>query len=445
MISNLPQQVSCSMVLAAALGELFPDAKVLSMQATEKCFFCDIAFPFTFEDEMLPLLEERMRRWIKKNLPFQQLEMLPSNAVKFFEHHGNSHAAFFAQRETGLVRILQLDRFVGKSPGKSLASTGLVKFFKLVQAEVYGSWIRILGVSASSKQDLKSPRLPSSHLKLVQELSLLTPSLDGWIWLPRGEILKKVLIERVCQDFSGIDPISTSALSDKELVLCHARYLEKTKRGSIEFLKRPLDGEGRELLDPAVGTVDRLFLPFQEESIISFLQIITKFLKIFAFEHEEVNPVKRGLKKPHEIELIDALGRSWKGPSLWLEEKTKMVGLSLFHSLERFIALLVEKTEGRLPFWLQPEQVRILSMQDGYAREVKQALERAGFRVGLDVEKSTLAGRMRRSLQERVPFSIVIGDREKMTGQLTVRTQESPESLTMDLETLMNRLKQFES
>ena len=367
MKSIFPHQVSCSVILAAALSDLFPAAQIWSFQATEKYFFCDVIFPFVFESEMIPLLEERMRSWVMKNLPFKQLEMMPSNAAQFLKHQGNPHAAEAVRHEPGIVEIIQLDRFAGRSPGESLATTGEVKFFKLAPPQLHGKWIRLIGTAALSKDDLKlqvkvCKELPD-HLSLIQEKGLLAPCPGGWLWLPKGEALKKELIEKAFQLFSGIDPITTPATHDKDLILCHAAYVKATGRGSCEVLKMNLGGEGVELLDPISGCVDRVFLPGREESIISFLQIMTKFLKIFTFDYEVVivgktaKMLREALKKSEikctsergeqpgiEFLISDALGRMWTGPRISYDEKTGLVQLSLFNSLERFVALLLEKT-----------------------------------------------------------------------------------------------------
>jgi threonyl-tRNA synthetase len=464
--SNFPSQASCSIVLSAAIGELFPAAKVQSFLATETCFYCDVTLPFEFQSEMIPLLEERMRGWIKKDFPIRQLDMMPANAAQFLKHHGNPQAAEIVKGQQGIVPIVQIDNFAGLSPGLTLETTGEVEFFKLATVQKHGTWIRLIGTAAFSKEELKSQiehckNMPS-HLNLVEEMRLLTPCPKGWLWLPRGEILKKNIIEKTFQLFSGIDPITTPASNDKDLILCHSSYLKHSNRGSAEIVKMSLGGPGLELVDTAEGVVDRIFLPGREESVISFLQIIVKFLKIFAFDYEVVivgKPAKilrEALKKSQiksssengeqsgiEFLISDALGRMWTGPRIFLDERSGVVGLSLFYSLERFVALLLEKDQ--LPFSLQPEQVRILSMHREYAEEIRQALVNAGYRVTLEHSDEALAGRLRRSLHERVPFSIVVGDREKKTEQLTVRTLQDPESLTMNLETLMSRLRQLES
>ncbi len=366
MNSKFPSQASCSIILAAAMGELFPAAQVTSFLATETCFYCDVVFPFEFESEMIPLLEERMKGWIMKDLPFKQLDMMPANAAQFLKHHNNPHAADIVKRQPGIVEIIQLDNFAGLSPGLTLDSTGEVEFYKIVTVQLNGSWIRLIGTAAFSKDELKAQvkqckNIPN-HLVLVKEKQLLAPCPKGWLWMPKGEQFKKNILEKTFQLISGIDLITTPAVNDKDLILCHASYVKATKRGSAEVIKMSLGGNGLELVDTAEGLVDRIFLPGTEESVISFLQIITKFLKIFAFDYEVVivgNPAKilrEALKKSQiksssengeqsgiEFLISDALGRMWTGPRIFFDERSGLVGLSLFYSLERFVALLLEK------------------------------------------------------------------------------------------------------
>ncbi len=360
------------------MGELFPAAQVRSFLATQHCFYCDVIFPFEFQSEMIPLLEERMRGWIKKNLDLKQLDMMPANAAQFLKHHGNPQAAEVVRHQQGIVPIVQMGHYAGLSPGETLESTSEVKFFKLVSAQLHGSWIRLIGTAAFSKDELKSQvkrcKEISSHLNLIKQRQLLSPCPRGWLWLPQGEHLKKTILEKTFKLFSGIDPITTPAFNDKDLILCHSSYIKASGRGSLEMVKMSLGGDGLELLDTAEGMVDRVFLPGREESVISFLQIITKFLKIFAFDYEVVivgKPAKilrEALKKLQiksssengeqsgiEFLISDALGRMWTGPRIFYDEKSGLVGLSLFYSLERFVALLLEK-EG-LPLGPAPTSV----------------------------------------------------------------------------------------
>ncbi len=391
------------------------------------------------------MLEERMRALVKKDIPIQVFEMIPSNATAFLKHHGNREIA----AGDGLVEIFQIDRFAGLSPGTPLESTGQLKFFKLLDFQKMDGSIRIIGSAAP----LKSPQsYPISELRLLEKCP------GGWLWLPRGEVVKKILFEKIRP--AGLDYISTPGVSEKELMACHGAY----GKGSFEWIKKPLLGKGEELVDPSFGWTDRAYLPLTEENVISFLQNITKFLKIFTFDLEIVfmgKPVKmvrnalekselgfhtkwhteRGDSSAVVFLVEDNLGRKWEMSRLGWDKTT--VVLSLFHSLERFVTLLVEKTKGKLPFWLQPEQIRIISMQPDYAREIKEALEEAGFRVGLDEEDELLAKRLQRALRERIPCCIVLGDREKKSKTITVR--EGNTTLNMNIEKLIDRLKPFEN
>ena len=307
-----------------------------------------------------------MKSWIKKDLSFKQLDMMPANAAQFLKHHNNRHAAEIVRGQPGIAEIVQLDNFAGLSPGPTLETTGGVKFYKIASVQHQGSWIRLIGTAAFSKDELKTQvktlkNLPT-HLALVREKQLLMSTPQGWIWLPKGETFKKKILDKAFQLFSGIDLITTPAVDEKELALCHEAYVKATGRGSAEVVKMSLGGSGLELMDTAQGVIDRVFLPRSEESVISFLQVITTFLKIFPFDYEVVtvgNPAKilRGALKKSQIKsseengeksgieflLSDALGRMWTGPRIFCDDKAGLVGLSLFYSLERFVALLLEK------------------------------------------------------------------------------------------------------
>jgi hypothetical protein len=358
-MNPLAHQVSCSVVLAAALTEFFPAAKLLSFQATPSCFFCDLVLPFPFEKEVFPLLEERMRVWIKKNISFEFLEMTPSNAANFLGHHGFPTVAAHVQHQENFVQIVRLDQFAGQASGRPLKTTGEIKFFKLCQAEKLGSVVRIIGASGHSKEELKEGvngcKQIVNHLAVAGQLGLFR---DG-LWLPRGEALKNVLISRLVK-LSGADVISSPALDMAGLAPFHAKYCQESGRGAFECVKQHLGGLGEGLLDPVIGTSDRLSLPLKEESVISFLQIIAKFFTIAPFNPRVVvfgKPsrrvlgalaaqdvkcvLERGSKPGIEFCLRDSLGREWTGPRIWEEEK--IVSLSLFHSLERFVALLLEQ------------------------------------------------------------------------------------------------------
>jgi hypothetical protein len=356
---QLSFHVSCSTILAAALADLFPDSKRLGFSGTEDCFYCDFTLPFPFRSEMVKLLEDRMRDWIKKKLPFVVKEMVSANAVKFLEHQGLFDEAEQARYSGSLVSLIELGHFVSLSPGDHLTTTAEIKFFKLSSVKHYNGWIRLIGTAAASKETLASKNFPS-HLDLVEELHLLKRAGDGWVWLPNGEHLKSQLIEKAYQLFSDLDFITTPAGQEET---AHLNYVKTTGRSSWEMIKTLQPESGYELFNPKVTLSDRLFFQATEERVISLLQIIAKFLRIFTFDFEVVivgkptkllrDALKRGALKSSsekgetariEFRLKDGMGRSWVGPMIWHNEKDRVIKSSLFYSLERFVALFLEKS-----------------------------------------------------------------------------------------------------
>ena len=94
-----------------------------------------------------------------------------------------------------------------------------------------------------------------------------------------------------------------------------------------------------------------------------------------------------------------------------------------------------------LPLWMAPEQIRVMGFNKEKIESVAEALQKENLRVGIDLRKELLSKKMHDSLRERVPYSIVLGDRELESETLSVRAYgtEVPESIK--IETLMSRLK----
>src|SRR5204863_1106742 len=132
-----------------------------------------------------------------------------------------------------------------------------------------------------------------------------------------------------------------------------------------------------------------------------------------------------------DLHMTDSLGRSWQMGTIQLDYQMPMrfgleyvgaenaehhpvvIHRALLGSLERFIGILVEHYAGAFPFWLAPVQIRILPVGEGH-REAAQALAKslAEFRVEVDDSDDTVGKRIRNAELEKIPFTIVYGDRE---------------------------------
>ena len=143
-----------------------------------------------------------------------------------------------------------------------------------------------------------------------------------------------------------------------------------------------------------------------------------------------------------DIDVEDSLGRKWQCTTIQLDffmpeklgleyvdadgvkKRPVMIHRALLGSLDRYIALLLEHYNGRLPVWLSPEQVRIITVSDrvlGYAEKIREVLSSRGIRCSLSGAEGTVSKKILQAHNERVSFIVVVGDREEREGVISVR------------------------
>ncbi len=156
-----------------------------------------------------------------------------------------------------------------------------------------------------------------------------------------------------------------------------------------------------------------------------------------------------------DFDVKDSLARWWQLATIQLDffmpmnfdlkyvksdgsfERPVMIHFAILGSIERFMAMLIEHTKGKLPFWLAPVQVAILPVseaQHAYAYEIFELLQRHSIRVELR-EEGTLAKRIRNAIIEKIPVIAVVGDREAGARSVNVRGIGN-----LSLEEFLNRL-----
>ncbi len=121
-----------------------------------------------------------------------------------------------------------------------------------------------------------------------------------------------------------------------------------------------------------------------------------------------------------------------------------MLHRAVLGSLERFIAILLEHTAGKLPLWLAPVQVRVLTLterQDTYGRQVTDRLQQAGFRAELDNRNEKLGLKIREGQLEKLPYMLVVGDKEAESGLVAPRSRSGETSPAVTLEAFVQRLQ----
>lgn len=112
-----------------------------------------------------------------------------------------------------------------------------------------------------------------------------------------------------------------------------------------------------------------------------------------------------------------------------------MLHRAIYGSMERFIGILIEHFAGAFPLWLAPTQVRVLPVNNlyhlDYAKEVTSELSNLGFRVLLDDSNEKLGYRLRNAQINKVPYTLVVGDKEVENETVTYRLHESTEQITV--------------
>jgi threonyl-tRNA synthetase len=145
-----------------------------------------------------------------------------------------------------------------------------------------------------------------------------------------------------------------------------------------------------------------------------------------------------------DVKLVDAIGRKWQLSTVqfdfnlparfgleYIGEDGKahqpvMVHRALYGSIERFFGILIEHYAGAFPVWLAPVQATVLPITDrqtAYAKSVQQELEAAGIRASVDDRSEKVNLKIREAQLQKVPYMLVVGDREQESGQVAVRNR----------------------
>jgi len=224
--------------------------------------------------------------------------------------------------------------------------------------------------------------------------------------------------------------------------------------------------------------------------IVALLELVDKFYKVFGFDYRvelstrpddfmgarerwdeaerlledalkskdvtyRINPGDGAFYGPKiDFHLVDCLGRTWQCATLQLDfqmperfeleyvgpdgEKHRpvMIHRTVLGSLERFIAILTEHYAGAFPLWLAPVQVIVMPITDrtkDYAQQIADALTDSGLRVETDFRSEKIGFKIREAQMQKIPYMLVLGDKEAESGLLTVRKRSDGDIGSMTL------------
>jgi threonyl-tRNA synthetase len=178
----------------------------------------------------------------------------------------------------------------------------------------------------------------------------------------------------------------------------------------------------------------------------------------------EISPGEGAFYGPKiEYTLKDAIGRHWQCGTMQVDFNTAerlgadyvtetsgrahpvMLHRAIVGSLERFIGMLVEHHAGALPAWLAPVQVAVLNITDSqadYAQEVAKTLQNQGLRVQVDQRNEKITYKIREHSMQKLPFILVVGEKEKAAGAVAVRARGNQDLGVMSVDAFSQKIAQ---
>jgi threonyl-tRNA synthetase len=553
---------STAHLMAQAVTQLFPDVKVAIGPAIEDGFYYDFAKPAPFTPEDLERIEAKMRELAKQDLPFVREELPREKAIRFFEERQEPFKVEILRGiDAPTVSFYRQGDFVDLCRGPHVASTGAIRFFKLLSSsgaywrgsEKNPMLQRIYGTAWLTQEELDQYlwRLEEAkkrdHRKLGRELDLfefhdISPGAP--FWLPGGMVLVCQLerFARESLEARGYQEISTPLLVNKKLWVQSGHwdhYQDNIFKVEVEdetFSLKPMNCPestyvyrrvvrsyrdlpirysemGRCHRNERSGTLTGLIRVRQftqddahiycrpdqlQGEITDLLDLVREWYGTFnlppSYRLSTRPPDKLGTEQQwdqaedalHEalrangltydldkgggafygpkidIDVEDTLGRQWQLATIQVDltmlpermqceyidadgqpKRPVVIHRAIFGSYERFIAILTEHFAGAFPTWLAPVQARVLPVSEKhaeYARSVHATLRQAGIRAGLDDRNEKLGYRIRDAQVHKVPYTLVVGEREAQQGTASLRPRGSDQSAVLPVDQILRDL-----
>lgn len=557
---------SLSHVLAAAVLEMFPEAKLGIGPAIENGFYYDFDLPRTLIPEDLNILEERMKRIIAKNHSFEKMDISVDEAISKLKNSSQVYKCELAgdlkKEGEQQVTLYKTGDFIDLCRGPHAGSTLDLKSVAWKLDKISGAYWkgtednkmlqRIYALAFGTKAELdkylknRVEAEKRDHKKIGVDLDLFSfhgecPGMPFWhekgmlIW-NQLETLGKSIRKKY-----GYIEIKTPILAKNSLWITSGHWdhyrdsmftfkveketycikpmdcpfdilIYKTRQRSYRDLplryteigkvyRKEKSGELNGLLRVQEITQDDSHILLREdqveEEIGRLIDMTNEFYAKLGLEPEfflstrpddfmgkveswdkaeedlkktlKEKGIKYGLKEKDgafygpkiDVNTKDALGRSWQVATIQLDfqlpgrfnceyigengEKITpvMIHAAIFGAFERMIGILIEHYGGALPIWLAPVQAIILSISDkvsDYAKELLIKLQESGARVELDDRNESIGKKIREAELNKIPFMMIVGEREKETKKVSVRRYGEGDKGQLDLKDVTKQI-----
>jgi threonyl-tRNA synthetase len=248
-------------------------------------------------------------------------------------------------------------------------------------------------------------------------------------------------------ELMGLMRVRSLQMNDAHIYCTEAQFEDEFKGVNDMYLKYfKLFGINKFLMRFSTHDPEKLGKKYVDEPVLwkKTEDMVRRVLQSSGIEYVEV-PNEAAFYGPKiDVQVWSAIGREFTlatnqvdfavpgrfGLSYTTSDNLKETPLCIHRAPlgthERFIGFLIEHFNGNFPAWLAPEQLRLLPVNDTYqafARDIQKKMKAQGFRCALDTHSDKLGAKIRRAELDRVPFMAVIGEKEKESGQLSIRSR----------------------
>jgi len=554
---------STSHLMAHAVKQLFPQAKLAIGPAIEEGFYYDFDLERPLTPEDLIKIEKKMAELAKAATPIKRKILSKPDALAFFDKQGETYKVELINELTDdTISVYDQGDFADLCRGPHVSSTAKIKAVKLLS--IAGAYWRgneknkmlqrIYGISFPAKDELDAyvARLEEikrrDHRKLGKDLDLFSVAdeVGGGLvlWHPKGALIRKTIEDywRDEHQKNGYDFVFSPHVGRGTLweTSGHLGFYRENMYSSMEvegqeFFVKPMNcpfhimiyknklRSYRELplRYAELGTVYRfersgvlhgllrvrgftqddahIFVAPEEMEVevIRVIDFVVKMLRTFGFEDFKAYIATRPEKSVGDnamwenatqalkvaaykvglgyemdegggafygpkidVKIKDALGRLWQCSTVQFDfnmserfdmsfigvdnqaHRPYMIHRALLGSIERFFGMLIEHYAGAFPVWLAPVQAKVISITDNqleYAKGVRDRLLAAGIRAELDARSEKMGFKIREASLEKVPYILVVGDKEMQLNAVAVRERGGKDLGAMPLEDFIDK------
>jgi threonyl-tRNA synthetase len=254
---------------------------------------------------------------------------------------------------------------------------------------------------------------------------------------------------------------------DDAHIFCTPEQIEREIADCVEFARDVLKDFGFEKFQTELSTWDpndRKSFVGSEEQWNMATNSLEKVLKQLKIEYKTI-PGEAAFYGPKiDIKLVDAIGRLWQLSTVQFDfnlpqrfgleyvaedgsrKQPLMVHRALYGSVERFFGVLIEHYAGAFPVWLSPVQVVMIPISERhaeYANNVAAQLKAVGVRVDVDARNEKMNAKIREHAMQKVPFLLVVGDKEAEAGKVNVRTRGKDKTEDMPAAEFVEKIKKL--